>query len=49
MSEPAYTLETDKIGSFVMATWICESCNREWYVDAAVPKPELCPFCGENV
>jgi len=31
MSEPAYTLQTDKLGTFVIATYICESCNREQY------------------
>jgi len=49
MSDPAYTLETDKIGTFVIATYICESCNREWYVDASVSNPEWCPFCGERL
>jgi len=46
MSEPNYTIQTDKLSGWTLAVYLCNGCEREFYDDAGSnSEPVSCPYC----
>ena len=44
--EPDHIIETGDLHGWRLATYLCNSCEREWYDDNETSNPDYCPYCG---